>query len=207
MASNDLQKLAALFRRLGWLGVWIQAALAIVPLGMIAYLLLGKLTGATPRLGFIDSLALVGLALLLFTTLWSYRYTRLADRLVDSERTPPVGRVQRTLWTGLWAGCAGVAVSLLLMFVEVVRLLLLFLKTPQGGVPVLRTDATQRSDWVSAIDVVTLLAELCTLAGELVVIGLTLRLLFAVTRRGAAWEAEPAAVDAPEVGKPLSAVP
>jgi hypothetical protein len=72
----------------------------------------------------------------------------------------------------------------MLMLVEVVRLLILFLKAPQGGVPVMRTDIESRTAWVSAIDVVTLLAELCTLIGELVILGFTLWLLFAVTRHG-----------------------
>ena len=72
--------------------------------------------------------------------------------------------------------------SVLLLVIEVVRLLFLFLKAPQAGVPVIRTETDQRTAWVSAIDVVSLLADLCTLIGELVVIGITLWLLFRITR-------------------------
>jgi hypothetical protein len=46
----------------------------------------------------------------------------------------------------------------------------------------MRTEIDGRTEWVSAMDVVTLLAELCTLVGELVILGFTLYLLFAVSR-------------------------
>jgi hypothetical protein len=182
MDENNAQRLARAFSRLGWIGFWIQAVLAILPSVMIGYALLGKLTGSRPPLGIFDYLAIVGIAILAFTTLWSYRYTRVGARIANPEKRPPWSSVVRTLWTGLWAGCAGIAVSILLMVVEVVRLLILFLKAPQGGVPVMRTEFDSRTAWVSAMDVVTLLAELCTLIGELAILGFTLWLLFAVSR-------------------------
>jgi hypothetical protein len=196
MDENHVQKLARAFSRLGWMGFWIQAVLAILPAAMIGYALLGKLTGSRPSLGFFDYLALGGLAILAFTTFWSYRYTRVGARLAIPEKRPPWSSVVRTLWTGLWAGCAGIAVSILLMVVEVVRLLILFLKAPQGGVPVMRTDFDSRTAWVSAMDVVTLLAELCTLVGELVILGFTLWLLFALSRYGGLQGSASAPADA-----------
>src|SRR5690606_28654524 len=98
-------------------------------------------------------------------------------------KAPSWSRVVRTLWIGIWAGCIGIVVSVALMLIEVVRLLILFMKAPQGGVPVIRTEAANRTDWVSAMDVVSLLAELCTLIGELVVAGLAVWLLFNVLRQ------------------------
>lgn len=182
MAADMTQRLANCFRKLGWLGVWVQALLAIIPLGMFAYVLFGKATGARPTLGVADYLALGGLVILAFTTFWSYRYTRLAARMTDPNRAPRLTAINRTLWVGLWASCVGIVVSMLLLFFEVVRLLVLFLKAPQAGVPVMRTEIDSRTAWVSAIDVVSLLAELCTLMGELAVLGFTLYLLFAVAR-------------------------
>ena len=82
----------------------------------------------------------------------------------------------------LWASCLGIAFSLLTLFIEVIRLLILFLKAPQGGVPVIRTELDSRTQWVSAMDAAGLLAEVCTLAGEFLLLGLTLWLLFRVTR-------------------------
>lgn len=182
MSATDEMRIAEKFRRYGWLGVSVQAVLAILPLIMLGYVMLGKATGARVALGFTDYLALAGLAILFFTTFWSFRYTRLARRIADPARRPEWTAVAKTLRIGLWAGCIGVLVSLLLLVIEVLRLLFLFLKTPQGGVPVIQTQAENRTAWVSAIDVVSLLAEICTLVGELFVIALTLWLLFCVLK-------------------------
>ena len=181
MPTNSVQKIARDFSRLGWLGVWIQSLLAILPIFVLCYLLVGKVAGSNSNWGITDYLAILGLVILLFTTFWSYRYTRLARQIVDSSAPPSIHSVIRTLWIGLWASSIGIFVSLVLLFVEVIRLLVLFLRTPQAGVPVLQTQAEDRLAWVSAIDAVSLLAELCTLTGELLVLGLTLWLLFRVT--------------------------
>jgi hypothetical protein len=69
-----------------------------------------------------------------------------------------------------------------LLFIEVVRLLILFLQAPQGGIPVFQTQPDSRGGWVSAIDAVGLLAEVCTLMGEFLLLGLTLWLLFRITQ-------------------------
>jgi hypothetical protein len=71
---------------------------------------------------------------------------------------------------------------LLTLFIEVIRLLILFLKAPQAGVPAIRTELESRTQWVSAMDAVGLLAEVCTLAGEFLLLGLTLWLLFKIMR-------------------------
>lgn len=182
MEDSKLQAIARSFSRLGWIGFWIQAVLAILPVLMLAYYLFGMATQGKLTFGFFDYIAFLGLLILAFTTFWSYRYTRLAPRIADSDRRPKWTSVARTLWIGVWASCAGIAVSVLLLVIEVVRLLILLLKAPQGGVPVIRTEIDTRTQWVSAIDVLTLLAELCTLIGELLIVGITLWLLLKITR-------------------------
>ncbi len=183
MAANDnLQSIAGSFKRLGWLGFWIQLVVGLLPLAMLLYITLNKVSGGALMFDFTDYLALAGLGILAFTACWSYGYTRLAKRIADPDRCPSWAAVARTLWIGLWAGVTGIFMSVLLLVVEVVRLLILFLHAPQAGVPVIRTETDNRTAWVSAIDVVSLLADLCTLIGELVVIGITLWLLFRITR-------------------------
>lgn len=182
MSPSDEQKLANKFHRYGWLGVWVQLVLGILPLAMLCYVLLGKATGENVTLGLMDYMALGGLVVLAFTMFWSYRYTRLARRITDPERRPEWSAVARMLRVGIWASSLGIVISLLLMIIEVLRLLFLFLKTPQAGVPVIRTEAGNRTAWVSAIDVVSLLAEICTLVGELMIIAFTLWLLFALLK-------------------------
>jgi hypothetical protein len=49
-------------------------------------------------------------------------------------------------------------------------------------VPVIQMQAENRAAWVSAIDVVSLLADVSTLAAELMVFGVTLWLLFRITQ-------------------------
>lgn len=182
MSDITYSKLAKSFRQLGWIGFWVQIVLGIIPLFMFGYFLFGKVTGTQPRLGFSEVLALTGLAILAFTTLWSLRYVKLGTQIDNPERRPAVPKIQNVLWIGLWTSCAGIVISLALMFYEVIRLLILFLTAPQGGVPVMQTQVDDRATWVSAMDVVSLLAELCTLAGELVVLGFTLWLLFRLAR-------------------------
>jgi hypothetical protein len=181
MSATRTQKIARDFSRFGWIAVVIQALLAIIPILLLCYVLFGKVVGNDVVWSVTDYLAIMGLVILAFTTFWAYRYTRLAKRIADPAARPPRASLVRTLWIGLWASSLGILVSLVLLFVEVIRLLVLFLRAPQAGVPVFQTQAEDRLRWVSAIDAVSLLAELCTLTGELLVLGLTLWLLFRVT--------------------------
>ncbi len=182
MGNVAVEKLARGFIRVGWLGMWGQLILAIIPLFMLGYLVFRKTTGTQLAFQFTDFVALAGLLILFFTTFWSWRYTHLGKRMLDPERRPTMDKAARVLWVGLWAGILGAVMSLVLLFSSAFRLLFLFMKAPQGGVPVIQTAATDRTYWVSALDVVSLLAELCTLAGELMVLGLTLWLLFRLTK-------------------------
>jgi hypothetical protein len=182
MPGSIAERLAKDFSRLGWLGVWTQLVLAIIPVFMLCYVVFVKATGDQLTFDFTDYLAMVGLAILGFTTFWSYYYTRFARRIADVNNPPQRDSVSRALWVGIWASSLGVIVSLLLLFIETVRLLILFLKAPQAGVPVIQTQTDTRTDWVSAIDAVSLLAEVCTLTGELMVLGFSLWLLFRFTR-------------------------
>jgi hypothetical protein len=182
MTATGAERIARTFARLGWAGVYIQLALMIPPVFMLCYVIFGRATGTRETLDFTEYLAILSLAILGFTTFWSYRYTRLAKRMNDADHRPSQDSIVKILWVGLWASGLGIAVSMLSLFIEVIRLLILFLQAPQGGVPVFQTQPDNRMAWVSAIDAVSLLAELCTLAGELVVLGLTLWLLFKVTQ-------------------------
>lgn len=181
MSATSTQKIARDFFRFGWIAVCIQAVLAVIPILLLCYVLFGKVVGNDVAWSVTDYLAILGLAILAFTTFWAFRYTRIAQQIADSARRPPRSKLIRTLWIGLWASSLGILVSLVLLYVEVIRLLILFLRAPQAGVPVFQTQADDRLRWVSAIDAVSLLAELCTLTGELLVLGLTLWLLFRVT--------------------------
>jgi hypothetical protein len=181
-SQHAAEKIAKAFSRLGWIGVVFQLVMMVLPLFMLGYVIYGKVTGTRQLFDLTEYLAFIGLAILAFTTFWSFYYTRLAAKIRDPERRPSPDSLESKLWIGLWASCIGIGFSLINLFIEATWLLMLFLKAPQGGVPIIRTEIDNRADWVSAIDAVSLLAEVSTLAGEFLLLGLTLCLLFRITR-------------------------
>jgi hypothetical protein len=121
------------------------------------------------------------LLLLAFTTVSSYRCTRLAQQLADPERRPSQPIAQRVAWIGVAAGAVGIVFSMLVMLFEVAQLLIYFLRAPQAGVPVIQTTGTGTASWVSAADMMSLIALILGMFGELTFLILSLWLLFRTT--------------------------
>jgi hypothetical protein len=161
----------------------MQIVIGAVPVLLAAYaFIFGPTPGAGTRSAFplIHYLTIAGLLVLAFTTIWFYRYTRLAKRLADPERRPSEAAVQRTVWTGVTASTVAVVFSMLVMFFEVTQLLIYFLRAPQAGIPVVQTTAGPAS-WVSAADIMSLMALLLTMFVEVAVLAFSLWLLFRTT--------------------------
>lgn len=196
LAAN---KISRAFSRLGWIGFWIQAVLLILPIIALIYVASSKVRRDAAPLQFVNYLALAGLMLMAFTAFWSYRYTRLAARIANPDSRPPWSSVARTVWIGVLVALIGMTISLLLLIIEISGLLMLLLKAPQGGVPVFQTSADDRSNWVSTINVVSLLAELCTVVGEVFLLGISLWLLFRLTKLVGCFKVddEPAMTETP----------
>ena len=176
-SAND--SLARAFTRLGWLGFWMQIAIGAIPVALIFYaFVFGSARPAGTRSGFplIQYLTIASLLVLAFTTIWFYRYTRLAARLADPVRRPTELSVQRTVWTGVMASTIGIVFSMLVMFFEVAQLLIYFLRAPQAGIPVVQTTSGPAS-WVSAADILSLMALLLTMFVEVSVLIIGLWLL------------------------------
>jgi lysylphosphatidylglycerol synthetase-like protein (DUF2156 family) len=129
----------------------------------------------------IGHLTIASLLVLAFTTLWSYRYTRLAERIADPLRRLSQSTVQRAVWTGVAASALGIVFSMLVMLAEAILLLLYFLRAPQAGVPVIQPAGGGHATWVSALDVMSLLSLNLIAFGEFVVLTLSLWLLFRTT--------------------------
>lgn len=184
-------KLAKRFSRLGWTGFWIQLALIIIPVLLLIYLLIFASPDSAQHRGIDLSnyLSYGGLMVMVFTTFWFYRYTRLAGRIADPATRPSQLSVVRTLWIGLWAGCLGILFSMLLLLGSVGRLLFALMTMPQTGIPVAAVgggDDPART--VSAIDATSMLSLLLMLSAEFIVLAFTLWLLFQVTRPSARLE-------------------
>ena len=176
--------LARPFSSLGWLGFWMQIAVGSIPLALMIYALaVGGNPGPGTRAGFplIEYLSIAGLLVLAFTTLWSFRYTRLASQLADPTRRPTRVSVQRTVWIGVKASTLGIVLSMLVMLFEVVQVLIYFLRTPQAGVPAIQTTAGGPASWVSAADIAGLLALLLTMFAEITILLFSLWLLYRTT--------------------------
>ena len=134
LRPSSKDSLATAFTSLGWIGFWIQLAIGAIPVFFAIYALIrGCNAGAGTRGGslLIECLAIAGLIVLVFTTVWSYRYTRLGRQIADPARRRSEFAVQRVAWTGVAASPAGMLFSMLVMLFEVKQLLLYFLRVPK----------------------------------------------------------------------------
>jgi len=137
--------------------------------------------GTRSRFGLIQYLEIGSLFVLAFTTIWFYRYTRLAHRIAMADFSPSMQSLQRTAWIGVGASTLGIVFSGVVMMFEVTQLLLYFLRAPQAGVPVIQTTSGGPASWVSASDVLSLMGLIFAMLVEIVVLVLSLWLLFRTT--------------------------
>jgi hypothetical protein len=171
------------FRRVGWLGFWIQLVLALVPIlgfAMVFGIVRGfsALTAGTGLLGWFS---IVSVALLMFTTFWSWRYRSAGVRLAAGEMPLDVAALSRRVWIGIGASSFGILLSLVVVLVRVTYLLLVFLEAPQGGAPVFQTTDGSNFAWITATDMLSLLALMMTASAEIITLLLSLWLLFRLT--------------------------
>jgi len=169
--------------RLGWIGFWLQVAFGAIPLLVMAYCFtFSQTANLTDRtFGFFEYLAIVDLLLLAFTAIWSYRYTRLARRMLGAGPRPTEEKIVDVIWTGVIASTIGILLSMIVALTEVATMLFYFLKAPQGGMPVIQTAGAEALHWVSAVDMVSLMSLHLALFAELIVLVFSLWLLFQAT--------------------------
>ena len=181
-------RLAKQFSRLGWIGFWIQFALLAVPIVLLVYVLFVSSPESAQRRGIDLSnyLSFGSLLVMVFTTFWFYRYTRLGKRIADPALRPPQSSALRTLWIGLWAGCLGIFFSMLLLLSAVGRMLFVLMANPQTGMQIAQGLGTDPTKSLSAMDAVSLTSLLFLLTAELLVLTFSLWLLFRTTRPSAA---------------------
>jgi hypothetical protein len=177
------KSLAGAFYRLGWAGFWFQVVFGSLPILMMVYYFAFSRSDTSPRGGlrFVEYLTIVNLLMLLFTTFWSYRYTRLGRRITDSERRPSEAHLAGAAWTGVVASTVGMLFSMIVILIEAANLLFYFLKSPQAGIPVIQTSGTAAEHWVSSVDMLSLMALILLLFGELMALVFSLWLLFRTT--------------------------
>lgn len=182
--SNKVDGLAKSFRRLGWVGFWSQVLLGSIPLVVTFYIFVftGALSGPRAGLPLVAFLTLANLAALIFTIFWFWRYPALAKRIADPATRPTETSILRTVWTGLVASTLGIMFSMAVLLLDVGQLLMYFLTAPQAGIPAIQTTAGVGTSWVSAIDLLSLLALVLMLAAEVLALVLGLWLMFRTTQ-------------------------
>jgi hypothetical protein len=154
LQSPSADGLAKTFSRLGRVGFWVQVVLGSIPIILMIYNFTFARSPTGPRAGLavVEYLTVASLLLLVFTTVWFWRYRRLGRALADPATRPSQDAVVGRVWTGLVASSLGVLLSLGVMLIEVAHLLFYFLSAPQGGVPVIQTTGSGPASGVSAVD-------------------------------------------------------
>jgi hypothetical protein len=182
--TSKLDNLAKTFARLGRIGFWVQVVLGAIPVVLMLYVFTfsGKTSGPRVGLPVVEYLTIISLLVLVFTTFWFHRYTRLAKTLAAPSTGPTESAVLANVWTGLVASSLGILFSMLVMLIEVGQLLFYFLAAPQGGIPAIQTTLGESASWVSAVDLVSLMALLLALAAEVIALVLGLWLMFRTTQ-------------------------
>jgi hypothetical protein len=178
------ETLAKQFSKLGWMGFWLQFVLLAITVFLLFYVLFLSSPDSAQSKGIDlgNYLSYGSLVVLVFTTLWFLRYTRVGNRIADPATRPPQASVLKTLWIGLWACSLGVFFSMLLLFSAVGRLLFVLLSNPQTGIQLAPGPGGDPLMSLSAIDAVSMTSLLVVLSAELIVLGLTLWLLFRASR-------------------------
>jgi hypothetical protein len=179
-----IDSLSKSFIRLGWVGFWFQVVLGALPVVLMFYLFVfsGSLSGPRSGMPLVEFLSLVNLLVLLFTIVWFYRYPTLGRRIADPQARPGESTILGSVWTGLVATSLGILFSMTVMVLEVGQLLFYFLSAPQAGIPAIQTTGAASASWVSAVDLVSLMALLLMLAAEVIALVLGLWLMFRTTQ-------------------------
>jgi hypothetical protein len=170
LQTSETDSLEKAFSRLGWCGFWALVVMGAIPIIIMVYTFVftGRPSGS-PRSGlpFVQFFSTVGVLLSVFIALWFYRYTRIAKRIQDPASRPSESSLRRTVWTGLVATNLAILFSMLVLLFEVGTLLFYFLSAPQAGLATVQTTVDGLASWVSAIDIMNLMAVILTLGGEI----------------------------------------
>jgi len=191
-AGQPERRLGRRFRRVGWLGFWLQILLCVVPVVIGAVIYAASPGPGMPggRLALVSTLTMAVLVILLVTTVLFFYYTRIGRRLEAGTSRWTVPRLKGLVRFGLAASGLSVFCASVIMLWEITYMLQTFLQFPQGGVPVIQT-TMQDSTWISALDVLSLLTLAISILVEILVLGLGLWLMYWLMR--AAYTAAPAA--------------
>lgn len=185
-ASPSPNDIARWCRRLGWVGLILQAVLGFIPLlVVITRIFTGQQIG---RFGGGVWLAIVCLLVLLFSIYWCFRYTRIAARLAQPDRRPSKSAVQRSLKLGLLSNLAILALATLIALWQVSAMTLRLLAVPQGATVIAPNAAVPSAALITPSNMIAVYAMVSTIAAGLVGLMVALLLIYLVSRHHVAQD-------------------
>ncbi|MEY3299987.1 MAG: hypothetical protein RLZZ597_3247 [Cyanobacteriota bacterium] len=174
-------------RRLGWLGLVLQALLGFMPLlVVITRIFSSQRSGG---FGWGLWLAMACLLVLLFSIYWCFRYTRLAARLIKPDRRPPKSAVKRALKLGLLSNLAILVLSTLIALWQVSAMTLRLLAVPQGATVLAPNAVVPSAALITPSNMIGIYAMISTIAAGLVGLIVALLLIYLVGRHRIAQDA------------------
>ena len=174
----SLPRLAHSLRRLGWIGLGLQAIFGFIPILVLIVRFLTRYTQSSPSLGLF--LAFVCLLALLLAMYWCFHYVGLANKLEKGKLRSAQGTVIRAIWVGLTINIVGMICAVVIAIAKTATLTLNMLRLPQGAT-IITSQATgngvTQGSLISPSDMIILQALINSIAAELVGIIIALLLL------------------------------
>ncbi len=113
-ASENVRKIAAQLRRVGWAGFWLQLVLAVVSSLIFLFSLPFASTGASnPGTGGSLLFAVGGLLILYGSTYWSFRYVMTSRQLKNPDLRPKRTETIKIVRLGLLCSILGMGSSVM----------------------------------------------------------------------------------------------
>ena len=167
--------LATTFRRLGWVGFWVQTILSIIPvvLYVFGWIVFPKTELTLGRV--LNPLVIAGL---MCTVVWSYRYVRLGKLIQNSNRKLTRNAIIRVLWVGATVNILVIGLSVLVGMGVIVTLGVIMALNQRGLYQTTAGSliATSRGV-ISPLDLIALQGVINAIAAGLVGIVVSLLLL------------------------------
>jgi hypothetical protein len=186
----SVRRIATEMRVIGWTGFWLQLFFGFIPVALAVFFLF--IPRNPNRLGSSGSVAFffgyASLIALIFTIYWCFRYTRIGQKLTNTEIRPSRFEVTRTLSIGLLVNLAGLIFAVIVAMYQVNNLLVKLLSLPQGSSTIF--SPTQSSTVVARVPITPLQmmglqAVISAIAAEIIGLIVALWLLHRVNQRPA----------------------
>ncbi|WOD39233.1 DUF3611 family protein [Nodosilinea sp. E11] len=181
-SSPSPAQIARHCRTLGWAGLILQSLLGVMPLLVVIARLMLNPQWRNVRSSWGLWLAVLGLAILLFSIYWCFRYIRMARRLENPDLRPAKSAVKRYLKLGLLSNLALMAIGVLLALWRVTMLSITMLTIPQGTTVVTPGAAAVPGGLITPSSMIAIQAMVSAIAAGLVGVVIALLLIYQVGR-------------------------